>query len=132
MIGDTHPDSRYIVRQLHPTVFRGMLGLALLLVASAWGFFVQGGYGGLTLAVVTGLVALVAVLAWLLRRMGDHGDGARVPRGGGRFHTWLSRDFDTWQYRLKASEAVINILLPIVAVSLGLTLMAVVFQSIAP
>jgi hypothetical protein len=40
---------------------------------------------------------------------------------GPPLRTWLSGDFETWQYRLKGSEAAIQILLPIAAVSFGRT-----------
>jgi hypothetical protein len=110
--------------RLHPTVYKSILALTLLMLLAAWGFAGPHGYSGLALAVVT-LFAIVATviplgLSGLWRR--EHRREAR----SGSFHDWLRGDFQTWQERLSAREATINILLVPAAAATGMILLALV------
>jgi len=43
------------------------------------------------------------------------------------FHDWRAGDFAVWGARLRGSDAAIDVLLPLIAVSLGLTAIGIVF-----
>jgi hypothetical protein len=111
---------------LHPAIYRSMLWLVLLLIAASWGFFIHGAYAGLALAVVSGFLLIAVAIPWRLRRIArlHHGPNLRR-RDPGSVSRWLARDFETWQYRLRGRDAAIMILLPIVAVAVGMTLFAI-------
>ena len=51
-------------------------------------------------------------------------DGVPAPRPS--FRSWASREFDTWQYRLKGGDAAAEALLPIAAIAFGMTAIGIV------
>jgi hypothetical protein len=113
---------------LHHWVYDAMACLALWLAISAWGFDRHGAYTSLELGVVSVLilvaVAVPVILGRIWRGHRPAGDGRR---DGGRFVDWVSDDFEIWQGRCRARDAVLEILLPIAAVAFGLTAFAIVF-----
>ena len=46
-----HPDRR--TNELHPLVYRAMIGLTIWLVLSVWVLFSRGAYEGVTLSIIT-------------------------------------------------------------------------------
>ena len=100
-----------------------MVGLAVWLLISIWAF--SGGlYTDYLFMVVTGLIVFAvlipAALWWTRRRH-------RIARNEDEsFRHWESEDFATWQGRLSGREAALQILLPIAAVSFGMTIFAIV------
>ena len=121
-----------VATHLHPTIYRSMLWLVLLLIVASWGFFVHGAYTGLALAVVSLFLLIAVAIPWRLRRIARLHDGPNLrQREPGSIGRWLARDFETWQYRLSGRDAAIAILLPIVAVALGMTLFAIEYLVVA-
>ena len=124
--------NRAISGDLHPLVYKSVVGLALWFVLSAWVFFGGWDYMGLLLAVVTGffLMAMaIPLLLWLTWRR--HRDASTAQADSGSFRHWASGDFAVWQGRLAGSEAAVQVLLPIAAVSIGLTLIGIVLVVVA-
>jgi len=126
MAANSDRDDRPTSDQLHPNVIIAIFALGLWLVASIWGF-VGGGYSDLALAVASIFVlvalSLPAVL-WLVTRKArdaieEHEHGRES------FAQWLAGEFEAHRGRLKASQALIEVLLPIAAVSLGMTIFAI-------
>lgn len=113
--------------ELHPLIYRSMLALALLLLLSAWGFLAGGAYSGVALTVVSGLMLIAVALPWLLGRIGRQHAAPGCPASRGAFGRWLSSEFETWQYRLSGWDAAVTALLPICAVAVGMTILAVEF-----
>lgn len=118
-----HSTNRPVSETLHPYVYAAIVALALVLVLSVWGF--SGGATGLALAVVS-LFVLVAVglpaILWRIWR--NH-----RPRGQTRpvrFADWTEGQFVVWQGHLKGKEAAVLVLLPVAAVSCGMTIFAVI------
>jgi hypothetical protein len=119
--------------ELHPLVYRSMLGLAIWLVLSVWALFSRGSYQGLTLTVIT-LFFLIAVgipvILWLTWRRNSNPNeqhGYVAP-----FGEWVTHPFMTWTGGISGGEAAIQILLPISAVAFGMTIFGLLFLFAVP
>jgi len=111
--------------QLHPWIYRTIVGLALLLILSAWGFFGPG-YSGLALAVVSAFIFIAVAIPlspWWISR--HHTTDPDQPES---FAAWQERDFEICEGRLKGADAALQVLLPIAAVSLGMAVFALVLH----
>ena len=123
---------RSVSTQLHPRVYMAIVGLALWLVVSMWGF-ADDGYTDYLLVVVSAFIALAVglpvLLWWRVSRKwkvpsSDEGETQS-------FRNWAAGQFDTWQDRLSARNAMVEILLPFAAVAFGMTAFAIVLHFIA-
>ena len=116
---------------LHPFVYRGMVALTAWLVLSVWLFFGRGAYVGLTLAVITVFFIIVVgipVLIWLTWQR-----NAPAARGEDEsLRGWLADEFRTWTGAITGREAAMQILLPLAAVSIGMTVFGLVFYLDVP
>ncbi|HEY1474586.1 MAG TPA: hypothetical protein VGF53_10945 [Pseudolabrys sp.] len=118
---------------LHPLVYRSMVALTIWLVLSVWAFFSTGAYIGLTLAMVTlFFVVLVAipVIIWKTWQHNALPEETREPAES--FDAWASQRFATSTGALSGREAAMQILLPIAAVSIGMTIFGLVFYFDVP
>jgi len=128
-----HIRHRTVQDHLHPLVYRIVIGLTLWLVLSVWAFFNTGAYVGLALAMITlfflVIVAIPVVLwvTWL-----HNAAPAETRKPVESFRDWESQDFATWTGGLSGREAAMQILLPIAAVSIGMTIFGLVFYLAAP
>ncbi len=119
--------------ELHPLIYRAIIGLTIWLVLSVWALFSRGAYTGLTLSVITVFFIIllgIPVLLWLTwRRNIDPNErhGYVAP-----FGEWLSYPFATWTGGIGGSEAATQILLPIAAVAFGMTIFGLVFLIAVP
>ena len=80
---------------------------------------------------ITGLFVIaiaIPALCWLTWRR--HAEDAR-DHGHLSFRDWARDEFDTWIGPVKGANATAEILLPIVAVVVGMTLLGLVFHVIA-
>jgi hypothetical protein len=111
--------------ELHPLVYRAMIGLTIWLVLSVWALFSRGAYEGVTLSIITlFFVVLVGipVILWLTwRRNTDLNDNVAP------YREWSSGSFETWTGGISGREASMQILLPIAAVAFGMTIFGLVF-----
>jgi uncharacterized membrane protein HdeD (DUF308 family) len=124
---DTHEPTLHSDR-LHPRVWATIVGLTLWLVVSAWLFFSTGAYASVVLAVVTGFFIMAVGLTLILSRVGRSGQRHHAAR----FHDWELGEFDTWQSHLGGREAALQVLLPIAAAALGMTLIGLAFTFATP
>jgi hypothetical protein len=113
-----------VTDRLHPSLYLALALLALWFVFSAWAF---GGraYTDYLLAVASGLmfiaVAIPAAL-WRIWRNHPHEEGRRET-----LREWAAlNEFRTWQDRVKAKNAAIEILLPVAAVAFGMSIFAII------
>jgi hypothetical protein len=119
---------RHLEQDLHPSVYKVAAGLILWYAFAAWLMFAAAGYQKFDLIMVSGVmlaaVGIPLVVFFTRRRfLKTHmhvEDAAPHP-----LRTWLANDFDTWQARLSAREAAVQILLPLAAVSVGITLLGI-------
>ena len=125
-------ESKRVRRTLHSKIYVALVGLVLWVVLATWGF----GYDGQTdylLAIVTGFltiaVAIPATLALMVHSEGssaDSNDSAKQDTVS--FRQWAAQDFDTWQDRVKGSDAAVEVLLPMAAIAIGMTAFAIVLH----
>jgi hypothetical protein len=125
--------SRPATDTLHPLVYRSIVGLTIWLVISVWALFSRGTYEGLTLSVITLFFLVLVGIPLILWRTWRHNTepGARqasfVP-----FTEWISHTFETWTGDVSGLEAAMQILLPIAAVAIGMTIFGLVFMFAVP
>jgi len=119
--------------ELHPLIYRAMIGLTIWLVLSIWALFDRGSYVGLTLGIITLFFVVVVgipVVLWLMWRrraapeQQNHLDAS--------YRDWLSHPFATWTGVVNGEEAAIQVLLPIAAVAFGMTIFGLVFYFDVP
>ena len=83
--------------ELHPLVYRSIIGLTIWLVLSVWVLFSRGEYEGLTLSVITLFFVIlvgIPVLLWLTWRSNvdpNERHGYVAP-----FAEWTSHPFESW------------------------------------
>ncbi|HEY7230615.1 MAG TPA: hypothetical protein VH558_09615 [Pseudolabrys sp.] len=119
--------------ELHPRIYTAIVGLTVWLVLSVWALFSRGNYEGLTLSVITLFFTVlvgIPVLLWLTwRRNAAPHEQTRVPAP---FREWSTNSFETWTGGLSGRDASIQILLPIAAVAIGMTIFGLVFMFAVP
>ena len=127
------PHNRPNPGELHPLVYRAIVGLTIWLVLSIWALFSRGAHVGLMLAVIT-LFFLVAVgiptLIWLTWRRNAEPNAQHdyIPS----FSQWAMHPFATCTGDIPGQEAAIEILLPIAAVAFGMTFFGLAFLFAVP
>jgi hypothetical protein len=115
--------------KLHPIVYRLIIGLAAWLVLSIWLLFDRGSYVVLILAVITTFFFIAVGVPLMIAFTWWHNSGAREPSAHAiRFREWLACEFTTRTGVLSAKAAAIQILLPIAAVSIGMTVFGLVLH----
>jgi hypothetical protein len=110
-----------------------MIGLTIWLVLSVWVLFSRGAYEGVTLSVITlFFVVLVGipVVLWLTWRRNT--DPNELHDNVAPYREWSSGSFETWTGGISGREASIQILLPIAAVAIGMTIFGLVFLLAVP
>jgi hypothetical protein len=115
---------------LHPRIYLALIALAVWFVLSAWTFG-ENSQTAYLLVVVTGLISVAIAIPCVLwrmayRRAADSADGDASTRP---FRDWAAQDFETWQDRVRGSNAAIEVLTPIAAVAFGMTGFAIVLHA---
>jgi hypothetical protein len=114
--------------QLHPLVYMAIIGLALWFVLSAWGF-ASDGYTDYLLAVVSGFIVIAVGIPLVLSRIGrKHQRPKQAKERSESLGEWAAGEFDTWQDRVKGTNAAVEVLLPIAAVPFGMTAFGIVLH----
>ena len=105
---NTHPmrHNQSLSEDLHPTVYRLIIGLTIWLVLSIWLFFDRGAYVGLNPAIVTVFfvvavgVPLILAMTWWRNSAAHEGD--QVAKS---FREWTDSEFATSTGGLSGREA---------------------------
>ena len=114
--------------RLPPVIYLAIVGLVSWMILAAWGF-AGPGYADVALTVVTGFFIVVIAIPFILWRVARASrDPADRPEAPLRFGDWASGQFETWQDRVKGSNAAAEIILPIAAAAIGMTAFAIVFH----
>lgn len=120
--------NRPVFDQLHPRIYGGAVALIAWFAVMAWSLFDRSSDVSLSLAFVSLLFVVAVLLPWTLflvwKKHGrpDEGHPQQIP-----WHEWRAGDFAVWGAQLRGTHAAIDVLLPLIAVSLGLTGIGVIF-----
>jgi hypothetical protein len=113
--------------RLHPRIWGAAAGLIAWFALMAWVLFDRSGDVTLSLMFVTVLFVVAIAVPWTLslvwRKFGRPYEEHPKPTS---FHDWMDGDLAVWGARLRARDAAIDVLLPLVAVSFGLTAIGIV------
>ena len=117
---------------LHPGVYELLIALALWFAAAVWSF-AGGGVTDYLLFIVSGFVFIAVALPLILSRVArtdDVADGnaARHDHHFPSLRNWATGEFDSSTGRQSGIEAAVEILLPIAAAAVGMTLIGIVFH----
>jgi len=114
--------------QLHPRIYGAAVGLVAWFALMAWVLFDRESDVSLSLIFVTVLFVVAVLLPWSMSLVWKKFQMPyeRHPQPTS-FHDWRAGDFAVWGARLRGSDAAIDVLLPLIAVSLGLTAIGIVF-----
>ena len=122
------PHNRPVFDHLHPKIYGAAAGLIAWFTLMAWVLFDRSGDAGESLIFVTVLfvvaIALPAVLSLVGQKSGMPHEGEAQPPS---LHDWSAGEFQVWGAKLHGTDAAIDVLLPLMAVSFGLTAIGIVF-----
>ena len=107
-------------------VYAILAGFVAWMALASWGF-AGAGYADLSLTVVTGLLVVAIAIPFVLWRVW-RANSTPKERERKPFADWAAGDFETWQDRVKGSNAAAEIILPIAAAAVGMTALAIVFH----
>jgi hypothetical protein len=128
-----HKDAqRRVTNWLHPRVYMLVIALTAWFALAIWSFAGSGVVDYL-LFIVSGFMFVAVALPLILSRVGHadpaapHGD--EPPRDAEpSLREWAAADYDTWTGRLKGAQAAAEILLPIAAAAVGMTVIGLLFR----
>ena len=122
---DQSQPQRPVTSRLHPRVYRIAAGFAAWLVLSVWLFASGGSEVNYLLFIVSGFIFMAVALPFILSLVTR--DRTSTPELDSKqaYKDWARSQYDTWQGRLSGNAAAVQILLPIAAVSIGMTLFGI-------
>ena len=127
MSRDLVAHNKPVFDQLHPRIYGVAVGLIAWFALMAWVLFDRGGTTSLSLMFVTVLFVVAIILPWTLSLVWKKYQSPYERRETASFRDWRAGDFTVWGAKLRGSHAAIDVLLPLIAVSLGLTAIGIVF-----
>ena len=131
----TGTPERGLEENLHPLVYRIMIGCAAFFALAGAGFLVGPEYSSVVFGVVCVFALVTLLIPLTIHRIWTyhpavHGMAPLRPTLRS-FNKWGQRDLAIWQGRIPASEAVVNILLPLVAPCVEALLFLTVFYVVS-
>lgn len=120
------PVDKPVSDELHPAIYAALVGAVAWFAIAIWGF-ARDAYTDWLLVVVSAFALIAVAIPTILSRVG-HDRRASAGRKQHLFD-WASGDFATWTDRCKASNAAVEVLLPLGAIALGMTAIAIVFAA---
>ena len=120
--------NRPVFDELHPKVYGASVALIVWFLLMAWILFDRSSDVSLSLMFVTVLFAVAIALPWTLSLVWRKSQKLQQPHSEPTsFHDWKEGYLAVWGARLRTRDAVIDCLLPLMAVSFGLTGIGIVF-----
>jgi len=114
--------------RLPPLIYFALVGLVAWMVLAAWGF-AGPDYADVALTVVTGFFVIVIAIPFILWRVWRaNRPPSDAPERTPGFSEWAAGQFETWQDSQKGSNAAAEIILPIAAAALAMTVFAIIFH----
>ena len=121
--------NRPVFDHLHPKIYGAAAGLIGWFTLMAWVLFDRSNDASEALMWVTVLFVVAIALPAVLSLVGRKNYG--MPHEGHprppTLHDWRAGDFEVWGAKLRGTQAAIDVLLPLMAVSFGLTAIGIVF-----
>lgn len=128
MANNLIPRGRILRPRLHPVVYDIAIGLIALFTVAAWLAFDHGVRTELPLSMITLFfviaIGIPAIIAGVWRRKAEL---SAADRKTVTFREWMSGEFPVWGSHIKTSEAMVDMLLPLAAVSFGMVAIGIVF-----
>jgi hypothetical protein len=132
-IDNQHPNTareRPVTSKLHPRVYGILIALVAWFALAVWNF-AGSGVTDYLLFIVSGFVFVAVMLPFILSRVG-HNDPAHDPKqqeheAEPSLQEWAASDYETWTGPLSGAEAATQILLPIAAGAVGMTVIGIIF-----
>lgn len=115
---------------LHPAIYVGLAVFAAWMMISAWIFFgSEGQYAGYAVFVASGLFAVAVAIPWIMWRVArsEVTTGAADPERK-PFADWWRGEVETGQGRVEGWDAAVEVLLPLGAAAIGMTLIGLIFR----
>lgn len=122
--GSTQP-ARPVTALLHPRVYTVLIVLTAWFAVAVWSF-VGAGLVNYLLVIVSGFIFVTMALILILSRVGRTDNPADKPPP---LREWARWDYETWAGRLPGAQAATQILLPIVAAAVGMTVIGLIFYA---
>jgi len=117
-----------ISRGLHPLVYGTAVGLVVWFVLCAWVLFDRQNDAELPLVMVSVLLFVAVSLPYMIWLVWRRDQRPRPTREDDlAFRDWASGQVEVGQSRLKGTDAMIDMLLPLAAVAFGLMALGIVF-----
>jgi hypothetical protein len=131
-----------VTNRLHPRIYALIVVLALWFVLAVWSF-AGGGLSDYPLVIVSSFIGVTAALTLILSRVGHadpgqadpghadpamSGDAAKGDEAPPPLRDWASWDFHSGAGRLSGAQAAMQILLPIAAAAVGMTVIGIAFH----
>jgi hypothetical protein len=125
--------NRPVLNDLHPWIWGTLVALTALFVLGAWGFDLHGkGDAAYLIAIVSGFFLMAVSLPLIASHINHkYVQGSDDERQKMALPNWLAGDLQTWQHRLKGSEAAVMIILPFAAAAFGMVAIAIVLHVVA-
>lgn len=112
---------------LHPRVYVIFIALAAWFALAVWSF-AGSGLVDYLLFIVSGFIFVVVALTLILSRVGRGGNAAAGETKEPSLRDWAKLDYDTSAGRLTGAQAATQILLPIAAAAVGMTVIGILFH----
>jgi len=122
--GSTQP-ARPVTAWLHPRVYTVLIVLTAWFAVAVWSF-VGAGLVDYLLVIVSGFIFVTMALILILSRVGRTDNPADKPPP---LREWARWDYETSAGRLPGAQAATQILLPIVAAAVGMTVIVLIFYA---
>ena len=118
-------EKRPVTTALHRRVFLIVVGLAVWFVLSIWLFASTTGEVNYLLFIVSGFICVAVGLPFILSQVKRSDNTTAEIDNRQTYRDWATSEFDTSQGRLGGHAAAAQILLPIAAVAIGMTIFGV-------
>ncbi len=125
---DNHPRGNMqqpVTSWLHPRIYVLMIAFTAWFALAIWNF-AGSGIVNYLLFVVSGFMFVTVTLTLILSRVGH--SGAPAQRKALSLRAWARWDYDTRTGRLSGAQAAAQILLPLAAAAVGMTVIGFIFR----
>jgi len=117
-----------VFNHLHPKIYGAAVGLIAWFTLMAWVLFDRSSDAGESLMFVSVLFLVAILLPWTLSLVWKKYEMPHErQQQSTSLHDWRAGDFEVWGAKLHGTDAAIDVLLPLMAVSFGLTAIGIVF-----